>query len=136
MKKEEILSKIKVGGPIYLLDEDCKLHVRPIRSINEDSVSFTFDAKYAPVDHAEFNYEKAHVQKSYNQRKTVKYFFSQEDAATAKREEAVTMLNKMKSNLEKYLQSLIDFRKENFEILNSTNTDEWIENFKRKGDWL
>lgn len=136
MKKEEILSKIKVGDTIYLLDENCKLYVRPIRSINEDSVSFTFDVKYAPVDHAEFKYEKAHVQQSYNQRTSLKYFFSPEEVAIVKRADAIAKLNKMKSNLEKDLQFLIDFRKDNFEILNSPETWDWIENFQRKGDWL
>jgi len=58
-----------------------------------------------------------------------------EEAAVFVRNNFLKKNEELRKNIEKSMETLKSFREKNYELLYMTDTDKWIENFKREYQW-
>lgn len=72
---------------------------------------------------------------SYNRDEVFIAFINKGEAAEYLRKKILKMNDSLRDNVQSKMDELKQFRVKHFELLNSTDVDEWIKNFEREYHW-
>jgi len=128
--------ELYIGQPVYLVSEAGRVSEFKIvaLSTSEVSISFLDYNKYPQRYNVNASTFKFNIN-GYYETSMFHICYTQQHAADIKKENVIKSLDKEIALVEKHYANVKKIREEYYDVLNSSNIDNWIDEFKRNNNW-
>ena len=130
------LQDLYIGKKVYLISKEGKIYITEIVSINNGGTILVALRNYNNNQVGfKFDNDKVVYRFSHNNEDYLYISYNESDAAILKRKIVIEQLEKLKTSLDDAFKMVQRHRKMNWDILNTNETNKWIDEFKKNNQW-